>query len=134
MPELQKFQSQITFLYLKELQPAVAFFETILKLEKIDDQGWAVIYRVGTDSFIGAVAGENAFKKPQDDSAVLVTLCVNDVLGWYAWLKSQGVKILREPVARPDNQVHCFFFEGPGGYAFEIQEFMNPEKARIFHT
>ena len=133
MPELQKFQSQITFIYLKELQPAVDFFENILGLEIMDDQGWAKIYRAGGDSFIGAVAGEKAFKKPQDDSAVLVTFCVNDVTGWYEYLQSKNVKILRELVDRPDNQVRCFFFEGPGGYSFEIQEFKNPELAKIFH-
>jgi len=133
MPDLQKFQSQITFIYLKELQPAIVFFEQILGLEKMDDQGWALIYRVSSNSYIGAVAGENAFKKPQDESAVLVTFCVNDVTGWYDYLQSKGVKILRELKERSDNQVRCFFFEGPGGYSFEIQEFMNPQKAAIFH-
>ena len=133
MPDLKKFQSQITFIYLPEMQPAVDFFEGILGLEMMDDQGWAKIYRAGADSYIGAVSGEKAFKHYQDESAVLITFCVNDVPGWYEYLKSKGVKILREMQDRPDNQVRCFFFEGPGGYSFEIQEFLNLEKARIFH-
>jgi predicted enzyme related to lactoylglutathione lyase len=133
MPELKKFQSQITFIYLPEIQPAIDFFEGILGLEMMDDQGWAKIYRAAGDSYIGAVSGEKAFKKHQEDSAVLITFCVDDVPAWYEYLKSKGVKILREMQDRPDNQVRCFFIEGPGGYSFEIQEFMNPEKAKIFH-
>ena len=64
---------------------------------------------------------------------MLITFCVDDVPGWYEYLRGKGVKILREMQNRPDNQVRCFFFEGPGGYSFEIQEFLNPEKAGIFH-
>jgi catechol 2,3-dioxygenase-like lactoylglutathione lyase family enzyme len=64
---------------------------------------------------------------------VLCTLVVDDVPDWYARLRERGVKILREPRVYDDIQVHCFFFEDPGGYAFEVQQFLKPELADIFH-
>ena len=133
MQELKPIQSQITFLYFKELEPVISFFEDTMGFEIMDDQGWAKIYKIGRDSYIGAVAGEKAFKQPQDESAVLITMLTVDVPGWYEYLKGKGYKILRELQDRPDNQVRCFFFEGPGGYAFEVQEFLNPKLAEIFH-
>jgi catechol 2,3-dioxygenase-like lactoylglutathione lyase family enzyme len=129
----KKFQSQITFLYVHDLETAVSFFEETMGFEVADDQGWAKIYRSGNESFLGIVSGEHAFKQPQPESAVLVTLVVDDVPAWYEYLKDKGVKITRELQDRPDNQVRCFFFEGPGGYSFEIQEFLNPKIAKIFH-
>jgi predicted enzyme related to lactoylglutathione lyase len=134
MQRPKDFQSQITFLYFKELQPAAAFFEDVMGFEVVDDQGWARLYRISGNAFMGAVSGEKAFRQPQEQSAVLVTLAVDDVPGWYEYLKSKNVKILREMEDRKDNQVRCFFFEGPGGYAFEVQQFLNPRIAKIFHT
>ena len=134
MQRPKNFQSQITFLYFKELKPAAAFFEDMMGFEIVDDQGWACLYRICGNAYIGAVSGEKAFHQPQEKNAVLVTLAVDDVPGWYEYLKSRQVKILREMEDRKDNQVRCFFIEGPGGYAFEIQEFLNPAMAKIFHT
>jgi predicted enzyme related to lactoylglutathione lyase len=133
MQRPKNFQSQITFLYFKDLQPAAYFFEDVMGFEKVDDQEWARLYRVGGNAFVGAVSGEKAFHQPQEKSAVLVTLAVDDVPAWYAYLQGRGIKILREMQDRKDNQVRCFFIEGPGGYAFEIQEFLKPELAKIFH-
>jgi hypothetical protein len=28
--------------------------------------------------------------------------------------------------------VECFFFQGPGGYAFEVQRFLNPDVSKYF--
>jgi predicted enzyme related to lactoylglutathione lyase len=133
MQKPKNFQSQITFLYFKDLQPAITFFEDVMGFEVVDNQGWARLYRVAGNAFVGAVSGEKAFHQPQEKSAVLVTLAVDDVPGWYEYIKGKGIKILREMEDRKDNQVRCFFIEGPGGYAFEIQEFLNPEIAKMFH-
>ena len=133
MSGLKKFQSQITFMYFKDIKPAITFFEDIMGFELIDDQGWARIYRTAGNAYLGAVTGEKAFHQPQEKNAVLVTLAVDDVPAWYDYLREKGVKILRELQDRPDNMVRCFFIEGPGGYSFEIQEFLRPDLAKIFH-
>ena len=128
-----KCQSQITFLYCQDVATLAPFYEDVLGFEVVDDQGFAKIYRVSGNAFVGIVSGDRGFHKPQEKSAVLITLLVDDVPAWYDYLKGQGVKILREMQTHADIQVRCFFFEDPAGYAFEVQQFLKPELAEIFH-
>lgn len=133
MVDMQKFQSQITFLYYHEVEPIAAFFQEVMGFELVEDQGWAKIYRITGDAFLGVVAGERGFHTPQEKNAVLVTLAVEDVPGWYDYLQGKGVKMLTEMQHAPDIGVRGFFFEDPGGYAFEVQQFLKPHLAEVFH-
>jgi len=132
MEKLQT-RSQIIFLYYQDLQPISSFYEDVLGFELVDDQKWARIYRVAGNAFVGIVAGDKGFHQPQEKNAVLVTLVVDDVSGWYEYLLSTGTKLLSEPRYVEEIQVKGFFFEDPGGYAFEVQQFLNPDLAGIFH-
>lgn len=127
-------QSQITFLYYNDIGPIAEFYADILGFELVEDQQWAKIYRTSASSFIGVVDGSRGFRQPNADSAVLCTLVVDDVPYWFQRLKALGVKIVREPQIYDEIQVHCFFFEDPGGYAYEVQQFLKPELAHIFHA
>jgi hypothetical protein len=127
-----KLQSQITFLYFKDLTPAANFFEAVLRLEKCEDQGFAKIYRIAHKAFVGIVDEAKGFCDAQDTSAVLITLVVENVHGWYDYLKDRREVRLLSEVQRPLAPVECFFFEGPGGYRFEIQRFLEPETANRF--
>jgi len=132
LQRLKRIQSQVTFLYYRDLRPIASFYEDIMGFELVDDQGWAKIYRVGGNAYLGIVAGEKGFHEPQEKNAVLVTLVVADVSRWYDYLKTKGVRILTELQEKEDIQVRCFFFEDPGGYSFEVQRFLKPDLASIF--
>ena len=125
-------QSQITFLYYHDLQSAASFYGDIMGFELVEDQQWAKIYRVGRDAFLGIVAGEKGFHQPQERNAVLITLVVDDVPGWFAYLHSRGVKMLSELQHREEIHIRCFFFEDPGGYTLEVQQFLKPDLAGLF--
>ena len=128
-----KVQSQITFLYYRDLEPISRFYKEIMGFELVEDQGWAKIYRVSGNAFLGIVDEERGFHKAQEKSAVLITLAVADVSWWYDYLKGKGIKLLTDIRESEEIQVRCFFAEDPGGYAIEIEEFLKPEAARIFH-
>jgi predicted enzyme related to lactoylglutathione lyase len=130
---MEKIQSQITFLYYQDIEQAASFFQQVLGLEPVEDQQWAKIYRLSGNAFLGAVSGEQGFHQVQDQSAVLITLVVDDVRWWYEHLKSHGVKLLSELQHREEIQIRCFFFEDPGGYSYEIQQFLKPDLINIFH-
>jgi len=125
--------AQITFLYYHDLEPAATFYGEVMGLELVEDQGWARIYRLGGDAFLGIVAGEEGFHRPQARNAVLLTLVVDDVPGWYEHLAAHGVKLLSEVQDRPEIQIRCFFFEDPGGYTLEIQQFLRPDLVDVFY-
>lgn len=128
-----KVQSQITFLYYRDLQPVHKFYQEIMGFELIEDQGWAKIYRVSGNAYLGIVDERRGFHKAQEKSAVLITLVADDVFWWYDYLKRKGVKILTELQEMEDIQVRGFFLEDPGGYTIEVQQFLKPDVARIFH-
>ena len=125
-------RSQITFLYYPELERACEFYGEVLGLELVEDQGWAKIYAVGANAFVGIVAGEQGFHQHRDDNAVLITLVVDDVFGWYAYLDEHGVTLLTEVKEMEEIQVRGFFLKDPGGYTLEIQQFLDPEVASVF--
>ncbi len=127
-------QSQITFLYYDDLDAAVEFYENVMGFERVEDQGFAKIYRVQGNAFIGIVSGEQGFHQAQEKNAVLLTFVVDDVEAWYAHLKDQGVKIVQELKHVESINIKGFFGEDPGGYSFEVQQFLTPEVARIFST
>jgi len=125
-------QSQITFLYYRDLARAARFYEDVLQFELCEDQGDARIYRVSGKAFVGIVDEAKGHCRAQETNAVLITLVTEDVEGWYAYLEKCGVKLLTE-VKQPDGfPVECFFFEDPEGYQYEVQRFLDPETARQF--
>jgi len=127
-----KAKSQITFLYYNDLEPIDRFYREVMGLELVEDQGWAKIYAVSEGAFVGIVEGARGFYKPQEKNAVLITLVVGDVPAWYDHLKSQGVKMLTEVKEHEAIQVRGFFCQDPGGYSIEVQQFLDPDVARVF--
>ena len=126
-------RSQITFLYYRDLQPVSEFYEGIMGFDLIEDQGWAKIYRVNGNAHLGIVNEEKGFHKAQQKNAVLITFVVDDVSWWYDYLRGRGVKMLTGLREVADIQVRCFFLEDPGQYTIEVQQFLKPEIARVFH-
>ena len=128
-----RLSSQITFLYFKELAEPAHFFEEVLGLPKVDDQGFARIYRISGGAFIGIVDEAQGYCDAPAAKNMLITLVTEDVHQWYERLKAAGVAIDAAPAIHEKANVEGFFFEGPGGYAFEIQKFLNPEIAMHFN-
>ena len=132
MPPI-RIASQITFLYYQNLAAAQQFYEGILGLEKVEDQGWAKIYRVSGTAFVGLVDEAHGSLKAQPENAVMLTLVVDDVPGWYAYLRESKVKI-RQEYGRSDTiQIEYFFAEDPGGYVLEFERFLKPELTAVFN-
>lgn len=125
---------QITFFYYPDLKAAAEFYQHLMGFELVEDQRWAKIYRITGSGYLGIVAGEKGFFKPQKHNAVLLTLLTQDVKDWYERLKSKGVKLLTGIQEKRDIQVRCFFLEDPGGYALEIQQFLKPAQVKLFHS
>jgi hypothetical protein len=130
--DTMKLSSQITFLYFKQLREPAHFFEEILGLQKVEDQGFARIYRISGGAFIGIVDEAQGYCDAPMAKDVLITLVTDDVHPWYQRLMDYGVDIDAPPATHEKANVEGFFFEGPGGYAFEIQKFLNPEVAKRF--
>ena len=126
--------STITWFYYNGLDEATAFYGTTLGLEQVLDAGWAKIYRTTGNAFVGLVdaqAGKGVCET-QEKNAVLLTLVVDDVPGWYERLKAAGVDIPGEVKVMEEVQIRTFFLSDPGGYSIEVQEFLDPKVRETF--
>ena len=124
---LPPIQSQITFLYYDDLDLAAAFYGELLGLELILDHDMGGIYRAAGHAFIGIVDGAKGYHPVRNENSVVISLTVDEVDSWHERLAAAGVKILIEPQEHEIAPVRSFFFEDPGGYTLEFQEFTRPE-------
>jgi predicted enzyme related to lactoylglutathione lyase len=131
MEVLMNISSQITFLYFNDYEKAKTFFEEVLKLEVAYDPGWAIVYRTTGKSYVGAVSAKEGSISSETIGGSLISLTVDDVTKYYDDFKGR-VDGLSEIKYFEDIGLRSFFFKGPEGYDFEIQEFLNLELKEIF--
>ena len=117
------FEQQVTFLYTSDLAATSAFYEGVLQLPLVLDQGACRIYRVSGDAFLGFCESADAPEKPE---GVIVTLVSQDVDGWYRRLRDQGVVFEKPPALNPKFNIYHCFLRDPNGYLLEIQTFLDP--------
>lgn len=124
--------SQVTFLYFDELEKARRFFEDILQLEVAFNPGWACVWRIGKDSFLGGVDVKKGSIEVETRGGVLVSLTVNNIEEVFEKLKEYNIDDMTEIKFFEDIKLKSFLFTGPEGYKFEIQQFMSEELSQIF--
>ncbi len=126
-------QSQITCLYYRDLEPIARFYEDVMGFELVQEMvGWSKIYRIQPGAYLGLIDEKRGVYKAQEHNAVLLVLSVADAAAWYKYLKHKGVELRSELQEPSDIYVRRFFLNDPGGYGIEIEQFLNPETARIF--
>lgn len=119
----ESFDYTLTFFTTRDLAATDRFYREHLGLALARDQGSCHIYRVSAGHFIGFCERETAPKQPQ---GVILTLVVDDVDGWYAYLSGQGVVFETTPRANPQYAIYHCFLRDPSGYLVEIQRFDVP--------
>lgn len=124
--------SQITFLYFNNYEDSCRFFDEILELEKVYSPQWACVWKTSEKSFIGAVKAEKGSIESNKRGGVLISLTVENTEEIYEKLKKYELDSLSDIKYFEDIKVKSFFFKGPEGYDFEIQEFTSCELKEIF--
>jgi catechol 2,3-dioxygenase-like lactoylglutathione lyase family enzyme len=122
---MELFDAQITFCYTRDADASYRFYEEILGLPLVLDQGGCRIYKTAKDAYLGMCDRATA-PKP---SGVILTLVTDDVDGWHRRLADQGVPFTKEPAHSPEYGIYHCFFRDPNGYLLEIQRFDDPDWA-----
>lgn len=123
--------SQVTFLYFTDMKAATRFFDEVLQLEKVYDPGWSCVWRTGAGAFVGAVDVEEGSIQVKQRGGVLVSLTVHNIEAVREHILARGL----EPSAIKqvkELDLKSFFFTGPEGYQFEIQQFTSGDLSRLF--
>jgi len=111
----------ITFFYYRDLPAAMRFYEDVLGLPLVIDQGWAKIYRVADAAHVGLVDETRGMNRAHDVKPVQLCIRVKDVDAWHDFAASRGVTGLTEPRTSDELGVRIFVMNDPEGYQIEIQ-------------
>jgi catechol 2,3-dioxygenase-like lactoylglutathione lyase family enzyme len=121
---------QVTFLYAENPEECWRFYEEMLELPLVQDQGTVRIYAVeGGRAFLGICKARapRASENPRAVGGVVFTLVSQDVEGWHAFLTAKGLVLPMAPTYSEAYQITHFFFHDPAGYTIEIQRFERPD-------
>jgi catechol 2,3-dioxygenase-like lactoylglutathione lyase family enzyme len=118
---------QITFLYAEDLAASRRFYEEVLRLPLVQNQGRCAIYAAapGGRAFLGLcrARGPREATDPRQEGGVVLTLVSEAVEAWQAWLTAQGVATEGPPRESAEYGITHLFFRDPAGYLLEIQRF-----------
>lgn len=123
-PEHSATEKLITFLYYVDLPRAMAFYENLIGLKLVIDQGWSKIYEVTSSGYIGLVDQARGSHRAHPVKPVQICMRVADVNAWHRYLLDEGITITKGPRDVPDLQIRAFVFNDPEGYQIEIQSVM----------
>ena len=123
---MSRFDQQVTFLLVADLERSTRFYRDTLGLPVVLDQGDCRILRVTGTAFIGVCER----KGRRDRDSVLVTLVTDRVDERHDELTAAGVLCEKEPQLHPDYDVYHAFYRDPDGFLVEIQRFLDPSWPR----
>ena len=124
--------SNVTFLYFQDLAEAKRFVSEALEFPVAYDPGWACVYRMGEKSFLGLVDDRHGSVAGKNHDGVLISLTVEDIEEAHKAMEAFGVNELSAIKKVKDIPLNSFFFTGPEGYRFEVQQFTSGELKEIF--
>ncbi len=120
IPAAPPVHGQVTFLYFNDVEAAGRFYGATLGLTKTFDLGWVKIFSLSPTSSVGLVDGKSGVHRPAAQKPVMVSLVVDDVDGWYEYLKGRGVVLQEPPRDGTRVRVRAFSFRDPEGHTLEV--------------
>ncbi|MEM8862821.1 MAG: VOC family protein [Chloroflexota bacterium] len=119
-------RATVQWLYYTDLPAVQTFYEQLLGVEMICDQGWAKLYQISPSSLIGLVDGAKGLHKVTDSARVTVSFFTQDVESWFEKAKSTAGFELRTPeITDESGLVKIFVGYDPDGYFLEWDQFLD---------
>jgi hypothetical protein len=115
---------QVIFIFPEDLLASADFYERIIGLPLVQDQGDCRIYRVAGEAFLGICSCRPG--RSSTPGSIVLTFVTPDVEGWYAYMKSMDVPTKAPPAETPAHRIFNFYATDPGGHVLEFQRFLDP--------
>lgn len=134
LPEGLGFNATITWLYYKDIPAMETFYQEVLGLQLIADQGWAKIYQSSKSGYIGLVDERRGMHQHTSKKAVNVSFIIKDLEGWFAYVNENKSFELRsvEIGIGPENKYNAFVGYDPEGYYMEFDTFnKHPDNEKL---
>ncbi len=115
--------AQITFLPSADLGRSRAFYEGVVGLELVVDQGSCLIFTVADGAFLGTCQRDVV----ESTEGVIFTFVTDDVDGWCTRILDAGGRIESGPDHSAQYGIYHAFLRDPDGHRLEIQRFDDPD-------
>ncbi len=123
-PPKGQIEKCITFIYYRDLQKGIDFYQNTFQFPLEIDQGWCKIFRISSSGYLGIVDEKRGMHRWKEEKPVQICLRVHNVQEWYEFCRSIGVQNLSRIFESAELGIRAFVFEDPEGYQLEIQEVM----------
>jgi len=128
---MKKYSSSIVFLSYNNYEYGIQFFEKVLNLKLVMDQGFARVYSINKTSFLGFT---KALKEVENHGSTLISLTTDNLESEYNKIKEYDVLNLT-PIRRIDQiPLDSFFFNDLEGHFFEFMRFIGEEDVKLFNS
>ena len=119
------FNATVTWLYYKDLPGMQSFYEEVMGLRQVVDQGWAKVYQASRTGFVGLVDERRGMHRWSETKAVNVSFILDDIDGWHRYVHQHSSFPLRGTTVTDDAQGRYRAFVGydPEGYFMEFDRF-----------
>ncbi|MHC5063727.1 MAG: VOC family protein [Planctomycetota bacterium] len=119
------FKASVTWQYYKDLPGMQRFYEEVLGLEMVADQGWTKIYQGSASGFVGLVDESRGMHRFTQEKAVTVSFIIDDLDGWFDCVRDGELFALRSEQVSKDDQGRYQAFVGydPENYFMEFDRF-----------
>jgi predicted enzyme related to lactoylglutathione lyase len=127
-------KATVTWLYYKDLPKVMDFYEDIIGLKLVADQGWAKIYRLTNSSFIGLVDEKKGMHKYSEEKSLNVSFIIDDLDGWFSEVRENKLFPIRSDQMKTGSEKRYREFVGydPEGYFLEFDKFYpHPENVKL---
>ena len=120
-PDGGRVDKLITFLYYKDLEGAMRFYEEVLGFSIAIDQGWCKIHSISSDGYVGLVDESRGMHRAHPIKPVQICMRVPDVDAWHRYLQACGAAGLTVPKTSHELKIRALVCYDPEGYQIEIQ-------------
>lgn len=121
----------VLWLYYEDLHGAEAFYQGLLGVETVVDQGWAKVLPASPTGFVGLVDGERGLHRATEDKAVSVSFMTDDLEDWLDHAGTVGSLVLETPNPILEGEfLRTLVGYDPEGYRLRWDDFLEVEGNR----
>jgi predicted enzyme related to lactoylglutathione lyase len=126
-PESLTIQATVLWLYYRDLASMQEFYERLLGVDLLVDQGWAKVYQASGTGFVGLVDGSRGLHDATDQKGVTVSFFTDDVDGWFDRVEAMPIELRTPEVTGESGRVRVFVAYDAEGYFLEWDTFLPVE-------
>jgi catechol 2,3-dioxygenase-like lactoylglutathione lyase family enzyme len=117
------FNATVVWFYYKDMQQIQQFYEDVIGLDLIVDQGWTKIYQIGPSGYFGLVDAARGMHSFTEKKAVTLSFITTNIDEWYKYLDSHDGAQLRSKRVEVDENHRAFVAYDPEGHYLEWNAF-----------